>query len=137
MNEEAKAEGKAEANALLNWKASLQNETQSHLPSWTLHPNNATNSSSNQNKSSIPCSWYGISCNQVGSVIRLNLTNSSLKGTLHEFSFSSLPNLTFVDLSMNELSVQSLLKLATCPNLSILIYPSITYQGKSHHKLAY
>ncbi|KAM3730506.1 hypothetical protein ACB098_12G092600 [Castanea mollissima] len=97
-------------NALLLWKASLQNNNQSLLPSWTLLPNNnATNSSNNQNASSNPCScsnpcsWFGVSCNHAGSVIRLNLTNSGLKGTLHEFSFSSLPNLSFVDLSMNEL----------------------------------
>ena len=43
----------AEMDALLNWKASLQNETQSPLPSWTLLiPNNATNSLSYQNTSS-------------------------------------------------------------------------------------
>ena len=42
MNEEAKID------VLLNWKASLQNETQSPLPSWTLVPNNAANSSNNQ-----------------------------------------------------------------------------------------
>ena len=42
LNEEA------EIDVLLNWKASLQNETQSPLPSWTLLPNNATNSSNNQ-----------------------------------------------------------------------------------------
>nr|POF18124.1 hypothetical protein CFP56_59559 [Quercus suber] len=73
----------AEMDALLNWKASLQNETQSPLPSWTLLPNNATNSSSYQNtsssSSSSPCSWFGISCTQAGSVTKLNLTNSSLK----------------------------------------------------------
>ena len=42
MNEEA------EIDVLLNWKVSLQNETQSPLPSWTLLPNNAANSSNNQ-----------------------------------------------------------------------------------------
>ncbi|KAK7849629.1 mdis1-interacting receptor like kinase 2 [Quercus suber] len=91
-----------QADALLNWKASLQNETQSHLTSWTLL-HNSTNSSSNQNTSSIPCSWSGITCNQAGSVISLDLTNSGLKGALHEFSFLSLPNLAYVYLSMNEL----------------------------------
>ena len=96
LNEEA------EADALINWKATLQNETQPPLPSWIL-PNNATNSTNSQNTSSIPCSWFGISCNQAGSVIRLNLANSTLKRTLHRFSFSSLPNLAFIDLSMNEL----------------------------------
>ena len=91
-----------EADALLNWKATLQNETQPPLPSWTL-PNYATNSSNNQNTSSVPCSWFGISCNQAGSVIRLNPSNIALKGTLHGFSFSSLPSLTILDLNMNEL----------------------------------
>ena len=70
----------AEMDALLNWKASLQNETQSPLPSWTLLPNNATNSLSYQNtsSSSSPCSWFGISCTQAGSVTTLNLTKSSI-----------------------------------------------------------
>jgi hypothetical protein len=80
----------AEIDALLNWKASLQNETQSPLPSWTL-PNNATNSSNNQNTSSIPCSWFGISFNHEGSVITLNLTNLGLKGTLHNFHSHLFP----------------------------------------------
>ena len=78
-----------EADALLNWKATL--------------PNNATNSSNNQNTSSTPCSWFGVSSNHAGSINRLNLANSGLKGTLHGFSFSSLPNLAFLNLSMNEL----------------------------------
>ena len=148
-----------DANALLNWKASLQNETQPPLPSWNLH-NYANNSSNNQNTSSIPCCWLGISCNQARSVIGLNMTkyvfgsklrsqlillfslflllfrgftalfgtihgshytiaakfylyqqkifsfnkisesqtspNSGLEGTLHGFSFSSLPNLAIL-----------------------------------------
>ena len=110
---------KAEIDALLNWKASLQNETQLSLTSWTLLPNIATNSSNNQNTSSIPCIWSGISCNQEGSVTRLNLTNSGLKGTLYEFSFSSLPNLAFLDLSMNELFGTVPIEIS---NLSKLIY---------------
>ncbi|KAM3730510.1 hypothetical protein ACB098_12G093000 [Castanea mollissima] len=90
-----KGEAEAEIDALLKWKASLQNETQSQppLPSWTLLPNNATNSSNNQNTSSTPCK----------SVTRVNLTNSGLKGTLNKFPFSSLPSLAYVDLSINEL----------------------------------
>nr|POE90311.1 mdis1-interacting receptor like kinase 2 [Quercus suber] len=72
-----------ETNALLLWKASLQNKNQSLLPSWTLLPNNnATNSSNNQNASSNPCSWFGVSCNHAGSVIRLNLTNLCLKAKI-------------------------------------------------------
>ncbi|KAM4069452.1 hypothetical protein ACB094_12G091000 [Castanea mollissima] len=99
-----------EADALLNWKASLQNETQSHLTSWTLL-HNATNSSSNQNTISIPCSWSGITCNEAGSVISLDLTNSNLRGTLHEFSFlmnelfeiGHLKSLVYLSLHANDL----------------------------------
>ncbi|KAK7828292.1 mdis1-interacting receptor like kinase 2 [Quercus suber] len=51
----------SETDALLNWKASLENETLPLLSSWTLPPNNAINSFNDQNTSSIPCSWFGIS----------------------------------------------------------------------------
>ncbi|KAM3682703.1 hypothetical protein ACJW31_12G092000 [Castanea mollissima] len=108
-----------EADALLNWKATLQNETQPPLPSWTL-PNHATNSSSNQKTSSISCSWFGISCNQAGSVIGLNLTNSGLKGTLHGFSFSSLPNLAILDLSMNGLFGTIPIEISNLSKLTLL-----------------
>ncbi|XP_065626431.1 MDIS1-interacting receptor like kinase 2-like [Quercus suber] len=88
-----------ETNALRLWKASLQNKNQSLLPSWTLLPNNnATNSSNNQNASSNPCSWFGVSCNHAGSVIRLNLTNSGLKA-----AFEKMRGLLSVDISYNEL----------------------------------
>ncbi|KAM3688508.1 hypothetical protein ACJW31_10G155700 [Castanea mollissima] len=119
-----------EADALVTWKASLQNEDQSQLSSWTLLPNNATNSSTNLNSSTSPCTWFGISCNPVGSVIKINLTHSSLKGSLHEFSFSSFMNLEYVDLSKNSL-------FGTIPpqisNLSNLIYLNLSmnqFSGK-------
>lgn len=70
----------AETDALLNWKASLENETLPLLSSWTLPPNNATSSFNDQNTSSIPCSWFSISCSHAGSVIKLKLTNTGLKG---------------------------------------------------------
>ena len=125
-----KEEAEAEIDALLKWKASLQNETQSQppLPSWTLLPNNATNSSNNQNTSSTPCSWFGVSCNHAESVTRLNLTNSGLKGTLHKFPFSSLPSLAYVDLSMNKL-------FGTVPfeisHISELIYINLSFNNFS------
>ncbi|GMY06900.1 putative leucine-rich repeat receptor-like protein kinase, partial [Fagus crenata] len=118
----------AEIDALENWKASLQNETQSSLTSWTLLPNIGTNSSNNQNTSSIPCSSFGISCNQEGSFTRLNLTNSGLKGTLYEFSFSSLPNLAFLDLSMNEFFGTILIEIS---NLSKLICLDLLFNNLS------
>ena len=124
MNEEV------EIDALLNWKASLQNETQSPLPSWTLIPNNATNSLSNQNTISSlrPCSWLGISCTQAGSLITLNLTNSGLKGMLHGFPFSSLPSLAYLDLSMNELFGTIRPEIS---HLSKLIYLDLSFNNLS------
>lgn len=82
-----------EATALLNWKATFQNQNNSILFTWKLLPNNATNTS--------PCAWFGVSCNN-GSVNGLNLTLSSVKGTLYRFPFLSLPNLTFMDFAINE-----------------------------------
>ena len=116
-----------EADALLNWKASLRNETQRPPPSWNLS-NYASNSSNNQNTSSIPCSWLGISCNQVGSVIGLNMTNSGLEGTLHGFSFSSLPNLAYVDLSMNGFFGTIPIQIS---HLSKLIYLDLSFNNLS------
>ncbi|PRQ21430.1 putative protein kinase RLK-Pelle-LRR-XI-1 family [Rosa chinensis] len=87
-----------QAEALLKWKASFLNQTgNNNLTSWTSLPGNATNSSG-------ACDvWTGISCNAAGSVNRINLTNSGIKGTLHELSFQSFPDLEYVDLSVNEL----------------------------------
>ncbi|KAB1216714.1 hypothetical protein CJ030_MR4G023695 [Morella rubra] len=89
-----------EATALLKWKKSLQNNLPK-LSSWTSVLNSPTNSSANTNRTSSPCTWFGISCNPAGSVIRMNLTRSGLQGMLHAFSFSSFPNLAYVDLSEN------------------------------------
>ncbi|XP_040988238.1 MDIS1-interacting receptor like kinase 2-like [Juglans microcarpa x Juglans regia] len=88
-----------EATALLTWKDSLQNDSQSHLSSWS-----PSVSSSNLNVSRNPCNnWLGISCNLAGSVVKIDLGNSSLQGTLHRFSFLSFPNLAYIDLYMNAL----------------------------------
>ncbi|XP_030541450.2 MDIS1-interacting receptor like kinase 2-like [Rhodamnia argentea] len=92
-----------EAQALLKWKSSLQNQNQStsSLSSWTLPPQNATGSNAT---AASPCGWYGIACNLARSVIGINLTSSNIRGTLDEFPFSSLPYLTYIDMYINELS---------------------------------
>ncbi|KAM7515747.1 hypothetical protein LguiA_005330 [Lonicera macranthoides] len=92
----------SEAKALLQWKSSLLSQNQSMQISWTLPLNNATNSSPHSPKNPSPCSWLGVSCIE-GSIIRLNLSMIGLKGTLYNFSFSSFPNLTYFELSVNEL----------------------------------
>ncbi|KAI9165510.1 hypothetical protein LWI28_015408 [Acer negundo] len=83
-----------ESNALLNWKAKFANQTQSLLSSWILFSHNASTN---------PCTWFVISCNSAGSVIKMNINSFGFNGMLHEFSFSSFPNLKYVDLAMNSL----------------------------------
>ncbi|KAF8370239.1 hypothetical protein HHK36_031723 [Tetracentron sinense] len=93
-----------QAVALLKWKSSLQNQTHSLLPSWTLDPNNATNSSSHIKRRGPPCNWVGITCNMAGSVTEINLASRSLRGTFHYFNFSSFPSLVRLDLNGNSFS---------------------------------
>ncbi|KAK4836261.1 hypothetical protein QYF36_020589 [Acer negundo] len=68
-----------EANALLKWKASFANQTQSLLPSWSLHSQNTTP----------PCTWFGISCNIAGSVTKINMTGFGLNAKLLKLDSSN------------------------------------------------
>ncbi|XP_027120750.1 uncharacterized protein [Coffea arabica] len=86
----------SEAAGLLKWKASFQNQNNSLLASWNLQP------ISGKNSSNLPCTWAGISCIN-GSVNRLNLSEYSIKGSLYDFPFSSLPNLEYLELSLNQI----------------------------------
>ncbi|KAM3707736.1 hypothetical protein ACJW31_02G045900 [Castanea mollissima] len=84
--------GKAfkEAEALLNWKASLDNQSKSLLSSWV---------------GDCPCiNWVGITCDDLElGVTRLNLSSFGLKGTLYNLNFSSFPNLHTLCLLQNSL----------------------------------
>ncbi|XP_024171125.2 MDIS1-interacting receptor like kinase 2 isoform X1 [Rosa chinensis] len=96
-----------EVDALLQWKTSLQ-DPQSLLTSWSAqHLTNATSPTSWSAQhfpyDTSPCTWFAISCNNAKSVTTINLTKSGLQGTLHQFSFSSFPNLQHFDLSMNSI----------------------------------
>ncbi|KAF9671881.1 hypothetical protein SADUNF_Sadunf12G0096200 [Salix dunnii] len=81
-------EGLKEAEALLEWKASLDNQSQSFLSSWA---------------GDSPCKWDGISCDKSGRVTNISLPGSSLSGTIHDLRFSSFPYLIKLDLSKNSL----------------------------------
>lgn len=79
-----------ETEALLKWKASLENRSQTLLSSWV---------------GGQPCNnWIGISCDESGCVRRVNLSNLGLRGTLHNLSFSSFPNLLGLHIGNNPLN---------------------------------
>ncbi|KAJ6876097.1 MDIS1-interacting receptor like kinase 2-like [Populus alba x Populus x berolinensis] len=82
------ANGRKEAEALLEWKVSLDNQSQSLLSSWA---------------GDSPCNWFGISCDKSGSVTNISLPDSSLRGTLNSLRFSSFPDLTVLILRNNSL----------------------------------
>ncbi|KAM3707011.1 hypothetical protein ACJW31_03G192600 [Castanea mollissima] len=79
-----------EAEALLNWKASLDNQNESLLSSWV---------------GDRPCvNWVGITCDDLElGVTRLNLSGFGLKGSLYNLNFSSFPNLHTLCLLQNSL----------------------------------
>ncbi|GKF45865.1 MDIS1-interacting receptor like kinase 2-like protein [Tanacetum coccineum] len=84
-----------EADALINWKATLHTQNNIRiLPSWTQEDQKAVS----------PCNWHGVSCNEQGSINKLNLSSSGLNGTLDHFSFSSFPNLGYLSLGSNNFS---------------------------------
>ncbi|KAK7395739.1 hypothetical protein VNO78_16306 [Psophocarpus tetragonolobus] len=81
------ASSEIEANALLKWKASLDNHSQASLSSWS--GNN-------------PCNWFGIACDDgSNSVSNITITRVGLKGTLQSFNFSLLPNIVGLNVSYN------------------------------------
>jgi Leucine-rich repeat (LRR) protein len=104
-----------EAEALLNWKVSFLSHNNPKLSSWNTKPTNGTNYIESAN----PCTWYGVSCID-GRINQLNLTNSGVKGTLHNFPFSTLPNLEFLDLSANQLFGSIPSQMGNLTNLTLL-----------------
>ncbi|XP_060200190.1 MDIS1-interacting receptor like kinase 2-like [Lycium barbarum] len=85
-------------------ESNFPNKNNFLLASRTLSPTGSKNSSSDEEASPDACmGYYGVICFN-GCVNRLNITTASVIGTLHEFAFSSLPFLDYVDLSMNQLS---------------------------------
>jgi len=100
------AEGNKEAEALLKWKASLDdNHSQSVLSSWV---------------GSSPCKWLGITCDNSGSVADFNLPHFGLRGTLQSFNFSSFPNLLTLNLRNNSLYGTIPLEIGLLTRLNVL-----------------
>ncbi|XP_004492917.1 uncharacterized protein [Cicer arietinum] len=77
----------SEAKALLKWKNSFDNHSQTLLSTW-------------KNTSNL-CIWQGIKCDKSNSISIINLENYGIKGTLHSLSFSSFPNLITINIYQN------------------------------------
>ncbi|XP_030514745.2 MDIS1-interacting receptor like kinase 2-like isoform X1 [Rhodamnia argentea] len=120
-------ENKDEAEALLHWKSTLANRSQSLLSSWHGHN---------------PCRFTGVACNDHGAISHLSLSSLGLGGTLDGLDFSRLTNVVSFDLSNNSIhgsipsSIGNLSKLNfldLCFNkLSGNIPPSIGTQETLH-----
>ncbi|KAI3892339.1 hypothetical protein MKW92_015258 [Papaver armeniacum] len=104
---------KQEVDALLKWKSTLVNQTHSLLPSWKINSTASTTS---------PCKWYGITCNNEGSLVELNVTGLGLQGTLHSFNFSSFSNIVTLDLSLNGIfkTIPSQINIGRLSSLTLL-----------------
>ncbi|KAI9092750.1 hypothetical protein K1719_027547 [Acacia pycnantha] len=80
----------SEAKALLNWRASLNDESKATLFSWK----NGTD----------PCRqfWRGTSCDKSMSVTNISLSHLDLQGTLSSLNFAAFPNLLYFDIRYNQ-----------------------------------
>ncbi|KAF6141552.1 hypothetical protein GIB67_041029 [Kingdonia uniflora] len=114
-----------ETEALLKWKASLLNDSPSLLPTWII-----SNSSSYFNKTTSPCTWFGISCNNAENVVILNVSSLGIQGTLLNFKFSSFPYLTSLDLSSNALFGTIPAHIANLSQITSLIFSNNTLSGE-------
>ncbi|OIV98600.1 hypothetical protein TanjilG_23039 [Lupinus angustifolius] len=103
----------SEANALLNWKASLDNQSQVSLSSW--YGNN-------------PCSnWVGIHCDESKSVSNISLRDMGLRGRIPP-TIGNLSNLQELYLYNNTLS-------SSIPDEVGKLY-SLTHMQLSHNNLS-
>ncbi|PIA55341.1 hypothetical protein AQUCO_00800232v1, partial [Aquilegia coerulea] len=110
------------AKALLKWKNSLDGGVHSNLSSWVLH--------SSSNYSSHCDTWNGISCNEMGRIVELNVSSMGLRGTLQNFPFSFLGNIGILDLKRNSFYGTIPVHIA---NLSQLIFISFFDNHFSGH----
>ncbi|KAH7537855.1 hypothetical protein FEM48_Zijuj03G0137300 [Ziziphus jujuba var. spinosa] len=125
----ADALSNTEAEALIEWKNSLPN--QSVFNSWVFPTH--TNSSSTPPS---PCKWYGITCNTAGNITQINLPSRGINGTLQNFDFSSFPNLLRLDLNENNLTGTIPINIGLMSNLQFLDLSTNSLHGSLPLSLA-
>ncbi|ESW13635.1 hypothetical protein PHAVU_008G213200 [Phaseolus vulgaris] len=104
-----------EAGALLEWKASLENQSQASLSSWRRGVSH--------------CNWKEIICDKSNFVTTINVANHGLKGTLHTLNFSSFPNLLTLDVSNNSFSDTIPHQIGNLSKVSQLIMNNNNFSG--------
>ncbi|XP_048326784.2 MDIS1-interacting receptor like kinase 2 [Ziziphus jujuba] len=125
----ADALSNTEAEALIEWKNSLPN--QSVFNSWVFPTH--TNSSSTPPS---PCKWYGITCNRAGNITQINLPSRGINGTLQNFDFSSFPNLLRLDLNENNVTGTIPINIGLMSNLQFLDLSTNSLHGSLPLSLA-
>ncbi|XP_052209172.1 MDIS1-interacting receptor like kinase 2-like [Diospyros lotus] len=107
-----------EVAALLRWKASLQKQSQSLLPSWDVGSNQSY------------CNWAGIACDNTSSIAYIVLDSVGLAGTLSSFSFSSFPYLIRFDLYNNSFYGSIPARIGNLSRLHYIDFSSNYFIGK-------
>ncbi|XP_058728335.1 MDIS1-interacting receptor like kinase 2-like [Vicia villosa] len=113
---------RSEANAMLKWKESFDNQSKALLSSWI--GNN-------------PCSsWKGITCdNESTSIYKINLTNIGVRGTLQLLNFSSLPKVRNIVLKNNSFYGGVPSHIEVMSNLKILDLSNNKFSGRIPHSI--
>ncbi|PIA62313.1 hypothetical protein AQUCO_00200362v1 [Aquilegia coerulea] len=106
----------AEREALLRWKATLNSSESRYVSSW--------------NTTSSCYTWDGITCNDEGSVIDIDLSYQYLSGTLNHLNFSSLPNLCILNLGVNNLTGTIPREIGTLSKLTQLDLSRNSFSGE-------
>ncbi|KAF8012110.1 hypothetical protein BT93_I0287 [Corymbia citriodora subsp. variegata] len=110
----AVANTEKQTEALLKWKSSLEDRSQSLLSSW--HGNDS-------------CNFLGVTCDGYGSITHLNLSYLGLRGILDGLEFSSLTNLLSLDVSNNYIYGSIPSSIGNLSKLNCLILCNNTLQG--------
>jgi hypothetical protein len=75
------------------------------------------------------CQWEGIECHKSKSISTINLSNYGLKGTLHNLSFSSFPNLIGLNIYNNSFSGSIPSKIGLLTELRVMDLDGNTLSG--------